>query len=63
MARWRACGRAQARLGVKAAGGRWLEAVARGAQGTLGLGRPETRGPLAGTLVALARSGRLAVPD
>ncbi len=34
-----------------------------GAPGTLGLGRPETRGPLAGTLVARALSWRLAVPD
>jgi hypothetical protein len=62
MARWRACDRAQTRLGVKAAGGRWLGAVVRGAPGTLGLGRQETRGLLTETLVARARSERLAVP-
>jgi hypothetical protein len=62
MVRWRALGRAQARLGAMAAGGRWFGAVARGA-GTLRLGRPKTRGPLAGTLVVRARSGRLAAPD
>ncbi len=58
MAWWRVFGLAQARLGVKAAGGRWLGAVTLGALGTLGLGRQETRGPLAGTLVARALSGR-----
>jgi hypothetical protein len=31
--------------------------------GTLRLGRPKTRGPLAGTLLVRARSGCLAVPD
>ncbi len=45
IARWpgRACGRAHARLGAKAAGGQWLGEVARGAPGTLRLGRPKTR--------------------
>ncbi len=63
MVRWMALGRAQARLGAMAAGGLWLWAVARGAPGTLRLGRPKTRGPLAGTLVERAWSGRLAAPD
>jgi hypothetical protein len=49
--RWMALGQARAQLGVKAAGGRWRGAVARGAPGTLGLGRSESRGPLARTLV------------
>ncbi len=46
---WRALGRAPVRLAVKAARGRRRGAVARGALGTLGLGRPESRGPLART--------------
>jgi hypothetical protein len=57
LVRWRALGRARARLGVKAAGGQRCGAVARGALGTLGLGRPESRGPLVRTLVALAGPG------
>ena len=56
-ARWRALGRARARLVVKAAGGRRRGAVVRRGPGTLGLGwlEPRNRGPLDGTLVARAR--------
>jgi hypothetical protein len=59
---WRVLGLARARLGLKAAVGRWLRAVAQGAPGTLGHERPDSRSPLARTLDARVWSGNQAVP-
>ncbi len=62
-ARWRTFGRPLVLLVGPVAGGRRCGAAKRRATGTLGLGWPDDRSPLVGSLVARARGGWWAAVD